>query len=285
MLNNMSVNPLVSIIVTSYNVGSYLMEAVSSVLAQTYKKIELIIVDDGSDDVETIKALKLCKEKKICVIIIENSGVSSARNIGVAHSRGEYIVFLDGDDIIKPTYIEQLIKTKNEHPDAELVYTITRLFGKKNYLRPMGTPKFSRLLIYNDYFAVTCLLSKSRFVEVGEFNEKMIDGIEDWEMFIRYCYPGMKVCRINQPLFLYRIKKVSRTTIVSASVKKTLLMRLEILRNNIDVYSRYPESLKKHCLVVERKRSIKRTIKKLYFMLVLYIRVYIKIPKVDVFFM
>lgn len=253
----------VSIIITSYNLGVYLEETVNSVLSQTYQQIEVIIVDDGSEDNCTIALLdKLCENCDIKIIRIQNSGVSVARNIGAEASKGAFLVFLDGDDLLSPDFVERCISVYKENPDAGMVYGVTKLFGAASRIRPLDTPKYKKLLIYNNIFGVTCMLKKERFFEVKEFNYKMRYGIEDWEFFIRYCCEGMSVYRVNKILFYYRIRPVSRTKEVNSSIKATLEMRLEILSNNIDIYSQYRKSLKKHCLVIEEKNSFSTNLKK-----------------------
>src|SRR5690606_3615953 len=95
--------PLVSIVIPNYNYGRFIAEAIESVLNQTYPNIELIVVDDGSSD-DSLEAIRQY-EKKLILISQKNSGVVVARNNGAAKSRGEYISFLDADDVIEPTFI------------------------------------------------------------------------------------------------------------------------------------------------------------------------------------
>ena len=104
-------NPLVSIIIPVYNVELYVKESIESVLKQTYKNIEIIIVDDGSTD----NSLKVCKEvldtdKRIKVIHQENQGVVKARNKGIELANGDYIMFVDSDDWIDANMVEELVK-------------------------------------------------------------------------------------------------------------------------------------------------------------------------------
>lgn len=276
----------VSIIITSYNLGDFLMQTVDSVLAQTYKNTEIIIVDDGSDDSVTSNVLKkLSKNPKLNIIQIKNSGVSIARNLGAEASSGQYLVFLDGDDIISPEFVEKCICIFKINQDAELVYCVSKLFGEANRIRPLGRPKYKKLLIYNNYFPVTCMIKRERFLSVKGFNGKMRSGIEDWEFFIRYCYKGMVVYRLNCIMFYYRIRPQSRTKKVNSSIKCTLQMRLEILSNNIEIYSKYRDSLKKHCLVIEEKNSIRTNIKKIIYLLNILVALVFHAGKAERFIM
>ena len=104
-------NPLISVIVPVYNVEKFLNQCVDSILAQTYKNFELILVDDGSKD----KSGDICddyaeKDPRIRVFHKENGGVSSARNCGLDNARGEYVCFVDSDDWVHNTYIEDMVK-------------------------------------------------------------------------------------------------------------------------------------------------------------------------------
>lgn len=106
---------LVSIIVPAYNVGRYIEECVRSIINQSYKQIEIIVVDDGSADDTPIIIDKLAEQdKRVIPIHQQNAGVSAARNVGIKASKGEYLVFVDGDDYIAPDYIEYMLMLINK---------------------------------------------------------------------------------------------------------------------------------------------------------------------------
>lgn len=112
--------PLISIIVPVFNTGSYLKDALNSALSQDYPNVEVIAVDDGSTDAETLQILKEFESKQLTKLKIEyleqNHGVGYARNIGVDMSRGEFFSFLDSDDHMQPQLLTQLYKAITEHP-------------------------------------------------------------------------------------------------------------------------------------------------------------------------
>lgn len=274
---------LISIIITSYNEGEYLWECLDSVRAQTYENIEVLIVDDKSTDQNTISILKQLEKRGERVIWLDHSGVSKARNVAAKIATGKYLIFLDGDDKLASTYVEKMIDVAQYNKDVRMVYTIARLFDGRSYLVPRARPIYKKLLIYNHYFQVTCLLEKERFIKIGGFNEKMIYGIEDWELFLRYCQPGMKVARVNEDLFYYRKKEHSRTIDVNESIRKTLAMRLEMLHNNFDSYTEFPQVLREYSLDIERKRSLKTTLFKIKTVLEMYFYLYLKRGTVSFF--
>ena len=123
-------NTFVSIIIPIYNVEKYLEECIESVIAQTYKHIEIILVDDGSPD----KCPEICdkysqKYKNIAVIHKENGGLSDARNCGIESSKGEYILFLDSDDTIESNTIEVMVNVAiNEKVDVVIPDRYMKVF-------------------------------------------------------------------------------------------------------------------------------------------------------------
>lgn len=103
-------NALVTVIMPIYNIGECLKYSFKSVQNQSYKNIEILLIDDGSSDNTPAIAKDLAtKDSRVRVVHKENGGVSSARNLGIDNAQGEYIAFIDGDDIVAPTYIEQLL--------------------------------------------------------------------------------------------------------------------------------------------------------------------------------
>lgn len=110
---------IVSIIVPCYNVEKYISKCLNSIINQTFKDIEIICVNDGSTD-DTLKKLKSFKDERIKIIDKTNGGVSSARNSGIEHASGEYIMFIDGDDYVDVEMVEKMFKTAKEN-DADIV--------------------------------------------------------------------------------------------------------------------------------------------------------------------
>src|SRR5438309_4900890 len=99
--------PLVSVVVPNYNYGRYVREAVDSVLGQTYPAVEVIVVDDGSSD-DSLSVLQ-SYGSKIKLVVQPNGGVHKARNRGIEESKGEFVAFLDADDVWEPTKLERQV--------------------------------------------------------------------------------------------------------------------------------------------------------------------------------
>lgn len=136
-------NPTVSVVIPAYNVENYIEKCVKSVLKQSYTCLEIVLVDDGSTDNTPVLIDALAKVNPLIhVLHKENSGVSSARNDGIELSRGDYIVFIDGDDWIAPDFIEYMISLV-ENFDADFGLSIN-CFTKK--YEPQVQQEFKKLL-------------------------------------------------------------------------------------------------------------------------------------------
>ena len=192
--------PLVSVIVPCFGQGQFLPEALQSVMDQTYVNWECIIVNDGSpDDTEEIAAGWLKKDKRFKYLYQENSGVSNARNNGISHSKGEFILPLDADDRISPEYSAKAIEAFQESPELTVVYCRADKFGKVS--GKWDLPLFSlHTMSRKNVIFCSALYRKEDWERVGGYDQKMSSGIEDWEFWIALLKDGGK----GQEAQLYR---------------------------------------------------------------------------------
>ena len=144
----------ISIIIPIYNVESYLRKCLDSIMEQSFPYFELLLINDGSTDAST----QICqeyveKDDRIRYFEKENSGVSSARNFGIKHSRGEYITFIDSDDWIEPNYLEILYKTMKEQ-EADIVVTNYYTFREEDAMFLFHVAETNEPLVFqpNDSF-------------------------------------------------------------------------------------------------------------------------------------
>lgn len=207
--------PKVSVIIPTYNREKYLPEAIDSVLNQTFQDFELIIVDDGSTD-NTKEILKPYLSK-IRYIYQKNKGPSAARNTGIRYSTGEWIAFLDADDIWLLYKLKLQVKYLEEHPDIALVYADLGVFNEKgvieknHYLsrkisRPTGYI-FQELVMRPLISTITVMVRKSIFDTVGLFSEDLLIG-EDYELWLRIA-KNYKIGYLPKVVAMYRIHKLS----------------------------------------------------------------------------
>ena len=126
-------NPLVSVIIPCFNQARYVSETLESVQQQTFTDFECIVVNDGSTDDSLLKIKAFCEDDtRFRYIDKPNEGVSVARNTAIRQSKGKFLLPLDADDKIAPTYLEKTVTYLKQHPEVKLVCTNTRLFGAKN---------------------------------------------------------------------------------------------------------------------------------------------------------
>ena len=227
-------NIKISVIVPAYNYGKYLSECLQSLLTQTFTNWECIVIDNGSTD-DTAQVAKKFTEKdpRFIYVYTEQKGVSFARNKAVELSKGEFILPLDADDKIAPTYLEKAEKILASDKNIKVVYCDAELFGALSgkWILPSYTLK--DLLIENSIFC-TALFRKSDFETAGGFNEEMKEGFEDWDFWIRMLKSGGKVYKIPEVLFYYRMRADSRNGVLYE--QKQLNLRKKIYQNHKELY-------------------------------------------------
>ncbi|MDA6068801.1 glycosyltransferase family 2 protein [Flavobacterium sp. AC] len=223
----------VSVIIPCYNQGKYLKETIASVLTQTYTNFEIIIVNDGSTDTKTIEILEDSNWPKTSIINIQNSGVCVARNMAINQAKGEYILPLDGDDLIAPTFLEKAVAILN-NSDVALVTCDVKFFGKKKGIYQLSKYSLEALLGQN-LMICTSMFRKKDFDETVGYNPNMNEGLEDWDFWLSLLKNGGKVHKIEEVLFYYRIKSVSRTTTVN--LEKQSRLRRQVYENHKELYA------------------------------------------------
>jgi hypothetical protein len=187
--------PLFSIVISSYNRAALLVEAVDSALAQTRTDYEVIVVDDGSTD-ETRKAMAIYGDR-IRYIHQENGGLAAARNRGIQASRGEFVAFLDSDDLLDPPFLERVWATFQEHPECGAVFVAERVFvnrddppGRVHSKRTPGVHFTSAGLVSRDTGVGSGrppVIRRHLLERLGGFSETIRCAV-DCEMWIRYSF-------------------------------------------------------------------------------------------------
>ncbi len=199
--------PLVSVIVTCYNYGRFLAEAVESVVAQTYRDFEVIIVNDGStDDSAQVAEQLVSKHKESChffLIHTQNTGQpAAARNIGIAAARGRYVLCLDADDKIAADYLAKTVPILEQDPKMGVAYSHIRHFGERQDDYCCG--EFQLATLARDNVLPYCSLYRREIWERLGGYRLNIRGYEDWDLWLDACEQGWKGHLIPEPLFFYR---------------------------------------------------------------------------------
>lgn len=221
--------PLVSIIMPAYNCEKYIEKSIQSVICQTYKNWELLIIDDGSKD-RTLEIIKKFQKEDFRIKVIKNEinlGVSETRNKGIASAKGDWIAFLDSDDLWVNDKLEKQIKLI-ENKGAEFVFT------GSSYITEEGIPyqgifeveekiTYKKLRNQNIISCSSVLLKKFFFENIKMEKDDMH---EDYAVWLRILREGVIAHGINEPLLIYRISKNSK----SGNKLKTVKMTYKVFR-------------------------------------------------------
>jgi glycosyltransferase involved in cell wall biosynthesis len=198
---------LVSVIIPAYNQSDYLGIAIQSVLDQTYQDIEILVIDDGSTD-DTGKVAKRFSDPRIKYIYQANKGLSGARNTGIRNSVGEYLTFLDSDDLFLPEKINILVSFLNSQPEIGLVagqaVPIDEHGQRIGSIFDTPIPEdSSKWLIGNPLHVGSVMLRRSWQEKIGFFDESL-RSYEDWDMWLRLAISGCRMGWVAKPVSMYR---------------------------------------------------------------------------------
>ncbi len=228
--------PRVSVIIPCFNGGAFIDEAVESVLRQTYRDREVIIVDDGSTDGETRDKLGSWERAGLQVVHTPNRGSAAARNTAIAHASGEFILPLDSDDRIHETYVEKAISATDADKDLGIVYCKAAFFGERTDEWNLPEYSFERILLENMIFC-SAMFRRADAQHAGGYNVNMKIGYEDWDFWLSLIRLGRKVYRIPEILFFYRQRQGSRDHRMTEEDK--LAMHLQTIDNHKELYSEH----------------------------------------------
>lgn len=220
---------LVSIVMPAYNCEKYVVEAINSVLAQTYRNWELLVLDDGSKD-KTLQIIEEFSQKDSRIKSLPNGknlGVSATRNRGIELASGDWIAFLDSDDMWESTKLEKQMKVAKEK-SAEFLFT------GANYINEDGEPykgifevpeqvSYKKLRNQNVISCSSVLIKKKFFENIKMEKDEMH---EDYAVWLRVLKLGVIAYGVNEPLLIYRISRNSK----SGNKMKTVKMTYKVFR-------------------------------------------------------
>ncbi|MFZ0693430.1 MAG: glycosyltransferase family A protein, partial [Alphaproteobacteria bacterium] len=197
-------NPTVSVILPCYNAHRYLTRALDSVRAQTFRDFEIIVIDDGSTDPGTVAYLNQLPSD-IRLVRQENRGLPGARNTGFHEARGKYVLPLDCDDWLEPTFIEKTLVALEAAPERAFAFAQMVLEGDAVGQLVKHYNFFEQLFL--NQLPYCLLVRKSAWAAVGGYDESMREGYEDWELNIRMGGHGWFGAAVPEPLFHYHVSR------------------------------------------------------------------------------
>lgn len=203
--------PKVTVVIAAYNVARFIRQSVESALAQSLNNIEVMVIDDGSTD-NTQSILQTLSDHRLVLLRQENSGVSAARNVGLALARSPYVFFLDGDDILTPDALACMVATLEHMPERIACFGHHIKISEdgaelstRSYLRWKMFPAGDTLrnLISKNFISGAICVRTEAARAIGGFNAALSLG-EDWEFWCRLATLGDFVAMPDEVILFYR---------------------------------------------------------------------------------
>lgn len=225
--------PLVSVILPAYNAEKYIRDAIMSIVNQTYKNMEIIVIDDASRD-NTVSIVNSIDDDRIKLLVNEkNMRQSATRNKGIMLAKGKYIANMDSDDISLPNRIEKQVIYMEENMDVDVCGTFAKTFGEKSYVveYPIDSQTLGTRALYATPFAhPTVMFRKSSIKRYEIAYDSHFVYAQDFELFSRLALKKSKFANIPEILFLYRI---SSEQISYKHFSEQQIFRGEVIERNI----------------------------------------------------
>lgn len=227
----------VSSVITYFNDGLYIDEAVNSLLAQTYPIDEIIIVNDGSTDAFSIEKLKEYEQHPIVKLIHKkNGGPASARNIGFQHTKSPYILTLDADDKFGLSFVEKAIQILEQNTNVGAVSCWVEGFGEKEFIWELQGGSLENFILKNSCIACA-LIRKQIWEDVKGYDESLeIKGYEDWDFWIQTTKRDFQIYIIPEILYFYRQRIGS---VSHKNINRHLNLYKYLLKKHPEVFEPY----------------------------------------------
>ncbi len=225
-----------SIVIPCYGKAGYLPETLDSVLAQTCDCWECLIVDDGSPD-ETASIAKnyIDRDTRFRYLFQSNAGVSQARNFGIRNARYHFILTLDADDKIHPSYLEKAQQVFNSQPNIDIVYSDKAYFDGKIGVRQL--PDFSiEAMLYENVVNIASVFRKEVWEKTGGYSPDFKHGAEDRDFWLSAVECGFTFYKIPEVLFYYRVLPQSRDKVYKGDLAKRTVTHNLLVKRHIDLY-------------------------------------------------
>jgi glycosyltransferase involved in cell wall biosynthesis len=254
----------VSVVIPAYGVAAYIVEAIDSVLVQTSKPIEIIVVNDGSPDTQALERVLEAYRDRIVYIKQENGGVSSARNVGIRAARGEWLAFLDGDDAWHPDYLEAQFAALRAEPRADMMFGNAIVFGDTPLAggcmiplsQPGGEVTFLKAVSGECTISYCAVVRREIVIRAGLFDTGL-RGSEDFNLWLRVLKAGGRILYQDKPIYRYRRRKGSATS-DPAWMNERILESLRRAEETIPMSSEEHLGLERHRHKIEAELALAR---------------------------
>jgi glycosyltransferase involved in cell wall biosynthesis/SAM-dependent methyltransferase len=228
--------PLVTVGIPCYNYGRFVREAIESVLASTFQDFEIIVVNDGSTDRQTLEVLAELEKApppgvRLRVVHQQNQGLAAARNKGAALAQGKYVLSLDADDRIGPTYLEKAVWVLENHPQYAFCYSLVQMFGVEDGIWKTEPFNLEKALRYN-HVPTGAVFRREAWIEAGGFRDELY-GQDDWNFWITLGAKGWDGCLIEEPLFFYRKHQTSMWSNIEMAERERTALTIQAMHGYI----------------------------------------------------
>ena len=231
---------MLSVVIPYFNMGDFVEETLQSVLSSTYRNIEVVIVNDGSTSPGSLEVLEKIRARQhpvpVRVLDTENRGLALARNAGVAAAVGEFVTFIDADDVVDPTYYSKCIDLLQRYDNVSFVYSWVRYFGESEGIWINFDTDFPYFLCAN-MLAAFLVARTTAVLSAGANREEMRYGMEDYDAWLRMAAQGYRGVSLPQFLSLYRVRSNSMARQMGSST--VLRMYETLVRGNAEVFRRW----------------------------------------------
>jgi glycosyltransferase involved in cell wall biosynthesis len=235
----------VAIVIPCFNAGLPLREAINSAKAQTHRDVEVVVVDDGSTDPQTLEILEAVRSEGLRVVVQSNAGPAAARNAGIRETTCRFILPLDADDLIDSSYAEKAADVLERRADIGIVYCKAMKFGSET--GPWTLPPYSiREIVVDNVIFVSAMFRRQDWVEVGGFDETLRFGVEDYDFWLKLISRGRGVKQLDEFLFHYRVQTDSRTKKFLKDQAAVVETYARIFRSNQDFFAKHAELMFEH---------------------------------------
>jgi glycosyltransferase involved in cell wall biosynthesis len=208
--NHLGIPGLLSVVVPYYNMGDYVEETIRSIQSSTYKNIEIIIVNDGSAGKKHLDIIqKLSEEYQINVISQSNMGLSEARNKGALYAKGEFLAFLDADDLVHTDYYSKAVDVLKSKVNVHFVGCWVEYFEGSKAIWPSFNPEPPFLLYHNMLNSSGLVYVRRSFLDAGLNDKRFLYGMEDYDSVLSLVENNYGGVVIPDSLFFYRVRKGS----------------------------------------------------------------------------
>lgn len=233
---------LLSVVVPFYNLGAYVAETLASIAASRYQPFEIIVIDDGSNPENQAALAQAAASygKQLRIIRYENGGLARARNRGAEAAQGEFLAFVDADDLVEPDFFARAIAVLQRYTNLSMVYSWVQYFGASEDCWPTFNTEFPYLLGHNMLTAFV-VMRRSHFLAFGRNDPEIAYALEDHESWIRMVAQGCIGVSIPEPLVRYRIRPESMLRAMNEE-QGLYLMEL-IAERHPELYQRYGHAL------------------------------------------